>query len=132
MTLHAAADTAGSQLYCVLQYTKDGETTWTDVADTWHIWADDYTPNTIETLNLKFNFRTMYFQGGSTATYKIRLLFRNYSKYSLEWVGSETPIRFAPNYTSGTNVTIYRGTTYPSRITLPMHDLSTGRTDLYL
>lgn len=129
LKLYAEASAPGAHLYCVLQHTQDNGVTWVDVADTWHIWPDNYTAGTIELLNLKFNLRSMYLVGGAT-NYHLRLRFRNYPRYTLDWVGSEVPVRFVPSYDDFT-YTIYRGSTYPSRLGLPLHDLSTGRTDLY-
>lgn len=121
LKLWASSDTAGAQLYAKIQYSPDAGSTWLDVADTQHIWADDYVPGTIEELDLAFNLRTMHLAGGAGSAKQIRLVIANYAPYELEWVDSSEPLRFTPDFTSGVNISIYRGADSPSRLILPLH-----------
>jgi pimeloyl-ACP methyl ester carboxylesterase len=131
LRLFASADAVGSQIYATLEFNEDvaGVGTWKVVSDAWYLFPDDYTPGDTVEANLRMSFRPMHLPS-TGADPKIRVRIHNYSRRQLNWFGGETPVRFLPDFTSGTTVTIGRGTGNASRITLALQNTGVTRPSL--
>jgi hypothetical protein len=122
----ASATQPGAQLHARLQYSGDNGSNWNEVSNTWYVFPDDYTAGDITALDLDFDLRGMFLDGAASNKL-FRIQFSNYGKWDLAWHDGNNPVTIHPCFDNNT-VTLYHGETYPSRVVLPLHDISSDPT----